>query len=67
MFSHAMNIVLGPKQDKQMITGLYSLANIFCSKCSEELGWKYVQAYDFKNRFKEGKFVLEKLKMVEEY
>ena len=50
-----------------MLTGLFSIADIHCSNCGEELGWKYVQAYDMKNRFKEGKFVLEKLKMVEEY
>ncbi|XVF60644.1 hypothetical protein PTKIN_Ptkin08bG0064700 [Pterospermum kingtungense] len=67
MFNHAMNIVLGPKQDRQMLTGLYTLADIFCNRCGEELGWKYVQAYDLENRFKEGKFVLEKLKMVEDY
>ncbi|KAK6250786.1 Yippee/Mis18/Cereblon - like 3 [Theobroma cacao] len=67
MFLHAMNIVLGPKQDRQLITGLYTTADIYCSKCGEELGWKYVQAYDLQNRFKEGKFILEKLKMVEEH
>ncbi|XVE58320.1 hypothetical protein DITRI_Ditri04bG0160800 [Diplodiscus trichospermus] len=67
LFQHAMNIVLGPKKDKQLMTGVFSIANIYCSKCGEELGWKYVQAYDLKNRFKEGKFVLEKLKMVQEY
>ncbi|KAK6275328.1 hypothetical protein POUND7_005037 [Theobroma cacao] len=67
MFLHAMNIVLGPKQDRLLITGLYTTADIYCSKCGEELGWKYVQAYDLQNRFKEGKFILEKLKMVEEH
>ncbi|GMJ10907.1 hypothetical protein like AT4G27740 [Hibiscus trionum] len=67
MFQHAMNVVLGPKYDKQLITGRYSIADIFCSKCGEELGWKYVQAYDMKNRFKEGKFILEEIKMFQKY
>ncbi|KAK8687442.1 hypothetical protein V6N13_086257 [Hibiscus sabdariffa] len=67
MFQHAMNVVLGPKYDKQLITGGYTIAGIFCSKCGEELGWKYVQAYDMKNRFKEGKFILEEIKMFQKY
>ncbi|KAG4172723.1 hypothetical protein ERO13_A11G015500v2 [Gossypium hirsutum] len=67
MFQHAMNIVLGPKYDKQLITGRFSIADVFCSKCGEELGWKYVQSYDLKNRYKEGKFILEELKMFQEY
>ncbi|KAE8699828.1 Protein yippee-like [Hibiscus syriacus] len=67
MFQHAMNVVLGPKYDKQLMTGRFSIADIFCSKCGEELGWKYVEAYDIKNRFKEGKFILEEIKMFQQY
>ncbi|EOY23625.1 hypothetical protein QUC31_008348 [Theobroma cacao] len=67
MFIHAMNVVLGPKYDKQLLTGLHTIADIHCSKCGEAVGWKYVQAFDLKQRYKEGKFVLETLKMIEQY
>ncbi|KAE8727002.1 Protein yippee-like [Hibiscus syriacus] len=67
MFRHAMNVVLGPKYDTQMITGRYTVADVFCSKCNERLGWKYVQSYDMKNRYKEGTFILEELKMFQQY
>ncbi|KAK7286713.1 hypothetical protein RJT34_21912 [Clitoria ternatea] len=66
LFSHARNIVVGPKQDKSLITGVYTLANIFCIKCGEELGWKYIQAYEAKGKFKEGKFIIERAKIAKE-
>ncbi|XP_017972348.1 PREDICTED: protein yippee-like At4g27740 [Theobroma cacao] len=67
MFIHAMNVVLGPKYDKHLLTGLHTIADIHCSKCGEAVGWKYIQAFDLKQRYKEGKFVLETLKMIEQY
>ncbi|XP_027337667.1 protein yippee-like At4g27740 [Abrus precatorius] len=67
MFSHARNIILGPKQDRSLITGVYSVAGIFCSKCGEELGWKYIQAYEARERFKEGNFIIERAKITKEY
>ncbi|KAK8503866.1 hypothetical protein V6N12_019037 [Hibiscus sabdariffa] len=67
MFRHAMNVVLGPKYETQMITGRFTVAGVFCSKCGEELGWKYIQAHNMKNTWKEGKFVLEELKMLQPY
>lgn len=48
MFAHAMNVVLGQTEDKKLITGLFSIGNIYCSKCGQELGWKYIRAYDAK-------------------
>ncbi|TKY68769.1 yippee protein [Spatholobus suberectus] len=67
MFSHARNIVIGPKQERSLITGAYAVAGIFCNNCGEELGWKYLQAYDARQKFKEGKFIIETAKIVKEY
>ncbi|KAK9199571.1 hypothetical protein WN944_014763 [Citrus x changshan-huyou] len=67
MFSNAMNVVLGRKEDKQMITGIYTIAKIYCSNCGQELGWHYLRAYDLKQKWKEGNFILEKFKMLKEY
>ncbi|XP_065863097.1 protein yippee-like At4g27740 [Euphorbia lathyris] len=66
MFSHVMSVVLGRKEERQLITGKYSIASIYCSSCGEELGWKYIYAFDPKQRYKEGHFVVEKLKLFEE-
>ncbi|KAL2542295.1 Protein yippee-like [Abeliophyllum distichum] len=67
MFSHAMNIVVGAKEDRELITGHFTIANIFCSKCGEEMGWTYVRAYDLRQKYKEGNYILEKAKIMKEY
>ncbi|CAM8914493.1 hypothetical protein QQ045_033480 [Rhodiola kirilowii] len=67
MFSHAMNVVLGSKVDRQMITGQFSVADVYCSKCKETLGWMYVKAYEQKQMYKEGKFILEKMKILKDF
>ncbi|GAB4844627.1 hypothetical protein Ancab_038029 [Ancistrocladus abbreviatus] len=60
LFSHAFNVMVGPKEDRHLITGLHTVADVFCSDCGEELGWKYLRAYQESQKYKEGKFVLEK-------
>ncbi|KAL2547588.1 Protein yippee-like [Forsythia ovata] len=45
LFSHAMNIAVGPKEDRQLMTGLHTVADVYCSDCREVLGWKYERAY----------------------
>ncbi|KAF8042833.1 hypothetical protein BT93_A1229 [Corymbia citriodora subsp. variegata] len=67
MFANAMNVVLGRTQDRQLITGVFAVAGIHCSNCHEEMGWKYVRAYDPKQKYKEGRFIIELSKIVKEY
>lgn len=62
-----MNVIVGQKGDKQLMTGLYSVADIYCSNCGEVLGWKYVRAYDASQQFKEGKFIIEIAKIAKLY
>lgn len=62
-----MKIALGEKEEKQLITGLYNVADVYCKSCGEVLGWKYIRAYDAANRFKEGKFIIEQMKVAKEY
>ncbi|KAJ8555919.1 hypothetical protein K7X08_013415 [Anisodus acutangulus] len=66
LFSHAMNIVVGHKEDKQLMTGLHTVADVYCSDCRQVLGWKYEQAYEETQKYREGKFILEKSKIVKE-
>ncbi|ESR52491.1 hypothetical protein CICLE_v10022980mg [Citrus x clementina] len=66
LFSHAMNIVVGPKEDRQLMTGLHTVADVFCSDCRVVLGWKYERAYEETQKYKEGKFILEKSKIAKE-
>lgn len=61
-----MNIVLGQKENRQLITGLHTVADVHCCDCNEVLGWKYIQAFEAQQKYKEGKFILEKPKIVKE-
>lgn len=61
-----MNIVEGTKQDRMMITGLHTVADIYCKDCGELLGWKYERAFEESQKYKEGKFILENVKIVKD-
>ena len=66
LFSHAMNVMVGPKEDRQLTTGLHMVADVYCCDCHEVLGWKYERAYGETQKYKEGKYILEKSKIVRE-
>ncbi|BFG20548.1 hypothetical protein CerSpe_068220 [Prunus speciosa] len=38
LFSHAMNITVGPKENRQLMTGLHTVADASCCDCHEVLG-----------------------------
>ncbi|KAM7499801.1 hypothetical protein LguiA_024215 [Lonicera macranthoides] len=66
-FSRAMNIVERQKEENQMfLSGEFSIAEVYCSKCGEELAMKYLRAYHETQIFKEGKFILESAKIMME-
>lgn len=64
LLSHSMNIDVGQKEDRQLMTGLHTVADIYCSDCREVLGWKYERAYEETQKYKEGKYILEKAKII---
>ncbi|CAM8944498.1 unnamed protein product [Rhodiola kirilowii] len=44
LFSHAMNVSIGRREDRHLMTGLHTIADVQCSDCSQVLGWKYERA-----------------------
>ncbi|KAK9672410.1 hypothetical protein RND81_12G098700 [Saponaria officinalis] len=66
LFSHAMNIEVGPKEDRPLMTGMHTVADISCGDCRQVLGWKYLRAYESSQKYKEGKFIFEKSKIVKD-
>ena len=100
LFTTATNVMLGPKEERVLMTGLHSVSDIFCSACSARLGWKYLEAFESRcdrgrerfardpsarappgsdhlvstsractpprsQKYKEGKFIVEKSRIVE--
>jgi hypothetical protein len=37
-------VTWGPKEERLLITGVHTVADIYCTSCNTVLGWKYVGA-----------------------
>eukprot|EP01025_Chloroclados_australasicus_P042537 TRINITY_DN4523_c1_g1_i1.p5 TRINITY_DN4523_c1_g1~~TRINITY_DN4523_c1_g1_i1.p5 ORF type:complete len:113 (-),score=11.64 TRINITY_DN4523_c1_g1_i1:476-814(-) len=66
LFSNVVNATLGHKVERNLITGKHIVSDIFCSNCNTELGWKYEQAFEAAQKYKEGKFIIEKARVIKE-
>ncbi|TXT12973.1 hypothetical protein VHUM_01374 [Vanrija humicola] len=43
-----------------MRTGRHTVRDLFCQVCHTCVGWKYDYAYELAEKYKEGKFILER-------
>lgn len=59
LFNEVTNTFCGAPEDRMLITGLHTIADVFCINCSKSLGWKYVHAFEERQRYKVGKVILE--------
>ncbi|XP_058719213.1 protein yippee-like 4 isoform X2 [Poecile atricapillus] len=66
LFNSVVNVGCGPAEQRLLLTGLHSVADIFCQSCKTTLGWKYEQAFESSQKYKEGKFIIEMSHMVKE-
>ncbi|XP_057435219.1 protein yippee-like isoform X1 [Lotus japonicus] len=64
LFDKVVNITVGVKEERMMITGLHTVVDIFCVACGSIVGWKYEAAYETTEKYKEGKFILERFKVL---
>lgn len=39
----SVNVSVGEKEERMMMTGLHTVADIFCVSCGSIVGWKYVR------------------------
>lgn len=63
LFDHCVNVRIGPPEDRLLITGLHSVNDIFCKRCKNMVGWTYSRAYESSQKYKEGKFIVEKINL----
>ena len=63
LFDKCVNIRTGQPEDRLLITGLHSVADIFCERCNTLVGWTYKRAYEPSQKYKEGKFIIEKINL----
>ncbi|KAM1198411.1 hypothetical protein ACFX2J_009778 [Malus domestica] len=64
LFDKVVNVTLGEKEERIMITGLHTVADIFCVSCGSNVGWKYEAAHEKSQKYKEGKCILERFQIL---
>ncbi|KAH9937460.1 Yippee/Mis18 [Fomitopsis serialis] len=65
LFDGVVNVIEGEPNDRVMTTGNHTVRDIYCCKCGQTLGWKYDRAYESSQKYKEGKFILERNLLVD--
>ncbi|KAK8643785.1 hypothetical protein V6N13_013063 [Hibiscus sabdariffa] len=65
LFNNAVNITVGALEERMMLSGMHTVADIFCCCCGQIVGWKYEAVYEKSQKYKEGKFVLERGRIVD--
>ncbi|KAK8643784.1 hypothetical protein V6N13_013063 [Hibiscus sabdariffa] len=60
-----VNITVGALEERMMLSGMHTVADIFCCCCGQIVGWKYEAVYEKSQKYKEGKFVLERGRIVD--
>ncbi|GMH36732.1 hypothetical protein BSKO_04605 [Bryopsis sp. KO-2023] len=63
LFNVVVNVSAGPREKRLMTTGAHMVRDIFCVGCMFPVGWKYEEAYERAQKYKEGKFILERSKL----
>ncbi|KAF8971214.1 yippee zinc-binding/DNA-binding /Mis18, centromere assembly-domain-containing protein [Flammula alnicola] len=66
LMQSATNVKLGRREDRSLLTGIHTVADVFCLGCNDRLGWFYHKAADHSQKYKEGKYLLEREKLVKE-
>jgi Yippee zinc-binding/DNA-binding /Mis18, centromere assembly len=63
LFDQCVNVTIGPSEDRRLITGLHTVCDIFCKRCKTLVGWTYLKAYESSQKYKEGKYIIEKINL----
>lgn len=54
-----INTYLGKREDRKLLTGLHTVADLMCSTCDASLGWMYIKAPNGDQQYKECERVLQ--------
>lgn len=65
LFEEVVNVIEGEPSERTMTTGDHIVRDILCCKCKNTLGWKYDFAYEDSQKYKEGKYILERNLLVD--
>jgi hypothetical protein len=57
----SVNVSLGEKESRELITGMHVVADIYCNVCENVLGWKYLEAHEADQKYKENMFIIVRI------
>lgn len=60
LYDRVINVKVGDEQRKQMTTGQHIVRDVLCLDCNNVLGWRYEKAMEESQRYKEGKYCVER-------
>ncbi|KAK1444002.1 hypothetical protein BgAZ_208780 [Babesia gibsoni] len=60
LFSKVHNVSECGFEERMMTTGIHAIVEIHCNRCGNNLGWKYIEASSPSQKYKQGKYILEK-------
>ena len=63
LFADCLNVTLGPAESRMLTTGLHVVADTFCMNCEQMVGWKYHEAFEASEKYKIGKYIVERGRM----
>eukprot|EP01083_Nonionella_stella_P046945 125705_1 len=66
LFGHVVNVEFGPLEERTLTTGGHIVCDVYCICCHSNVGWKYEHAFEESQKYKEGKFCVEKALMKKE-
>ncbi|KAI9494544.1 Yippee/Mis18 [Zychaea mexicana] len=66
LVGHVVNVAIGVKEERMLLTGMHTVADISCSVCGTRIGWKYLHALEESQKYKESKYIVEKAKIAKE-
>ena len=66
LFDKVINVRCGRAITKVLLTGLHAVADMYCENCNTAIGWKYEHVFEDRQKYKEGKFIIETAHMLKE-
>eukprot|EP00760_Papus_ankaliazontas_P006156 PhM_4_TR12922/c1_g1_i1/m.2515 len=66
LFDNVVNVLLGEPEERVLMTGLHTVCDITCVACGTVVGWKYLSAAEPSQRYKEGRYILERAMILSE-
>ncbi|WVR09236.1 hypothetical protein IAU60_006300 [Kwoniella sp. DSM 27419] len=66
LLNSTFNTNIGKREERKLLTGTHTCADLLCASCGTCLGWKYLVAPSGEQKYKESRYILEQAKIVKE-